>query len=62
MPAYNEDGTPFQPDDPNLYTPLAMIYYVDDETKTNRILANVESKVLAYEMVVKKVEGKTDRP
>ncbi len=28
----------------------------------NRILANVESKLLAYEMVVKKVEEKTDRP
>lgn len=28
----------------------------------NRILTNVESKLLAYEMVVKKVEQKTDRP
>lgn len=28
----------------------------------NRLLANVESKLLAYEMVVKKVEQKTDRP
>ena len=28
----------------------------------NRIMTNVESKLLAYEMVVKKIEEKTDRP
>ncbi|HNX54786.1 MAG TPA: SusC/RagA family TonB-linked outer membrane protein, partial [Prolixibacteraceae bacterium] len=59
-PVYNENGTFFQMSD-QVRNPLAMIELTDDNTETNRVLANVSAGLNLYRGLNYKLNVSTDQ-
>lgn len=60
-PVFNEDGTPFQPDDNTEFSPVALLEYYESQTRTLRGLANVSAELDIVEGLTFKTVYGADR-
>lgn len=55
MPVYTDSGTYYLPDNDEKRNPVSMIYLIDDNTKTNRIMGNISATVDIFKGLTYKI-------